>query len=237
MRRKIIPGSDMGDIFYQEVNDPRKQISTDQLAAIGAIAIAWNYVDAEVDTTLERVAAIDGHISLAVTSRINGFDGKIAIIKDAMIAVCNIPEEVRTIISATLGAAEEHKKYRDSVIHARILTADSAIAPANANRGTTYETIVTVEALNTLYERIITIYYEMIEIAYVTMMYAALPTVEGDERRSYEDTIQSCVFQLQCNQQLRARLPQLPKFPAEYRVRPKTVAPPAPPDPHRSEDG
>jgi hypothetical protein len=177
---------------------------------------------------LTYATAINFDLSLAVTSRINGFDGKVAIIKDAVLTVWSFPEEIIADINATLSAAEEHKRYRDSVIHARPLTSDSAVAPANANRGTTYETIVTVEALNALYDRVISIYHEMIEVTYIVMLYAAIPDVEGSVRQPYEDTARSCVAQLRHYQYLRSHLPPLPEFPAEYRVRPKTAKPPEP---------
>jgi hypothetical protein len=77
-----------------------------------------------------------------VTSRINGLD-----------------------VVQTLKVLEEsYKKYRDGIVHAWIIHPQEA-APSARQQGALYEVLVTVHALNTLYDHLAVLQNEMIAVS------------------------------------------------------------------------
>ena len=73
--------------------------------------------------------------SYEVTSRIHGIDGKIEIIKVAISSI-GASDDIKGVVGGTLGDDhfKKYKKYRDAVIHARVLDASAAIALAPVGR-------------------------------------------------------------------------------------------------------
>ncbi len=125
----------------------RKDLSENQLAWIGSVALAYNETEALLDLT---VTCSLGQLDLGheLTSRINGTDGKIEIIKTAMEKL-KAEQSIRDAIALTLGADgfAGLKKYRDRIIHARIRDAKNAIAESPASRGKFEEVLLIPKAL------------------------------------------------------------------------------------------
>jgi hypothetical protein len=109
--------------------DIRKDLLPEQLELIGAIAIAWNQIEDSIDTILPIALRVPFPLWLEVTTRINGFDGKIAILKGTLTHFRIVFGDFDPVIRETLGAVEQHKRYRDGVIHVRIADPTKATAP------------------------------------------------------------------------------------------------------------
>lgn len=150
MRRKS-----KGPRRYSNLNDIKNDLPTEQLAGIGAVSLAWNELESGIDFLLATSLKLATPMHLEVTSRINGFDGKIALIKAALKKVWQVPEDSCAVIADTFGAIEVYKRYRDGVVHALIVSRDSAVAQTAQRRGALDEILVTVDALDALYARII----------------------------------------------------------------------------------
>src|SRR5437870_4744448 len=89
-----------------------------QLAIIGAINVIWTRIERQVDAAMCIALAVPPQLWVDITSRINGFDGKIALIKRGAELYVRMPPDAMGLLSDILGAMEEHKRYRDGVIHA-----------------------------------------------------------------------------------------------------------------------
>jgi hypothetical protein len=109
-------------------------------------------------------SAYFSHTANEVLSRINGVDGKIELAKIGMLEL-SADEQTVNLLAQTLGEAgfKEHKKYRDAVIHARVSDAPAGIALSPARRGKIDEVLLTVDALNGLYDRLALVRLELIE--------------------------------------------------------------------------
>ena len=87
------------------------------------------------DAALIGIADIPRELSLDVTSRINGFDGKSAIIKAAARNNYRFAKDICRMIEDTCAACELHKRYRDGLIHAHIRDPNDPVAETAQRRG------------------------------------------------------------------------------------------------------
>lgn len=228
----------------KRTGDIRKDLSDAQLAGIGSIALAYNEAEALIDILVSLVLGLLTNTANEVTSRINGIDGKIELAKIGMREL-GADENTIGLLGQSLGDAgfKEYKKYRDAVIHARILHAPSGIALSPAKRGKLDEVLLTVDALNGLYNRLTLVRLELIEACNVAIrlfserrwapvraiaMQAATPPLEralglfDPPKRQYEQEIQEALSRYLQHQKRRLSLPPLPQFPEESPIPPVT---------------
>ena len=84
---------------YQDI---KKDFTAGQLAGIGAVAMAFNEAEFLLDCQIYSGLNLSGGIWTEVTSRINGIDGKMAIVK-AAVEDDRFPKPIRDAIAETLG--------------------------------------------------------------------------------------------------------------------------------------
>ena len=103
--------------------DIRKDTKPSHLASIGGITIAWNEIEALVDAVLGGAIDGPGMLRLEITVSDKWIpNGKTAIIKVAAKSHIGFPKSVCKMIEETCGVCERHKKFRDGVVHAHILS-------------------------------------------------------------------------------------------------------------------
>lgn len=219
--------------------DIKKDIKPERLAAIGALNVAWNDIEGAIDVCTCLAMEAPYPLWLDLTSRINGLDGKFAIIKKSAREHIRFPEKVATAICATIEAIAEHKTFRDSVIHARIIDPDEDVAPANASKGTQYEVIVSQKALDSLFDRLSCLQNEIDDVLHLfhfrCVVLRASRTgqsgVAGDPDAAR--ALRSIPFyfaQLQEHQKHRQSLAPLPSFPLKPPVPPASGGDPPNPE-------
>jgi hypothetical protein len=215
--------------------DIRKDLTEAQLAGIGSVAMAYNEAEVMIDILMSLSLGLLTRAANEITGRINGVDGKIALTKIGLREM-GASKEILTLTESTLGGFSEYKKYRDAVIHARILDAPNAIALTPAHRGKTQEVLLSVDALNGLYDRLFLIRMELIEISNMTirlfthrrfqpMMQATLGMLGAITHQAaalpkpqIEQEIQDAMSRYREHQKRRLSLQPLPKFPGESPV-------------------
>jgi hypothetical protein len=116
-----------------------QNIKPELLAAFGAVTLAWNQVDGMIDSILCAALQLHSDLRVDVRSRINGFDGKIGIIKKALQVHFGTFPDVCRFAQVSLGACELYKTYRDGVAHARPNRGDDPIAVTADKRGDSQE--------------------------------------------------------------------------------------------------
>lgn len=231
----------------KRTGDIRKDLNEAQLAGIGSIALAYNEAEVLIDILVSLVLGLLTNTAHEVTSRINGIDGKIELAKIGMREL-GADEKTVALLGQTFGDAgfKEYKKYRDAVIHARVLDAPTGIALSPAKRGKLDEVLLTVDALNGLYERLAFVRLELIEACNIAIRLfserrwapirkaASTLTPNADRlaaiadlpKRQYEQEIQAALSRYQEHQKNRLSLPPLPEFPEESRISPRTKGAP-----------
>jgi hypothetical protein len=135
--------------------DPRRELDVEQLAALGGVCLAWNDAEAMLDVLLCVCSMVPHAIWREFATRINGIEGKMAIIK----AACQNRYGIRDgwlheSITNTLDTTSEYRKYRDAIIHSRIIDRLAGVGEMAIRRGDIQEVLLTTVALNGLYDHI-----------------------------------------------------------------------------------
>jgi hypothetical protein len=217
--------------------DIRKDYSEKQLAKIGAVALAYNEAEIQIDALIHLAFNLTGPDALELLSRINGVDGKIEIAKSALSELGATPE-IQTLVSNSLGknGFQLLKQYRDAVIHARDLDTVSGIATTAVKRGVLYEVLLSDAALNGLYDRLVIIKDELVEATIIATRLVTIKSMNRLKRQltdllshthelpdrtkaKSEQAIQAVLSRYREHQTRRLSLPPLPEFPTESELR------------------
>lgn len=197
----------------------RIDLTEKQLIGIGLVAITYNEAEILIDVLLSSLLGTSPKMSLELTSRINGIDGKIELIKLG-VKDLESPASFLSLLTKSLGKEgnngfSELKKYRDGIIHARILDASLGIGLTPGKRGTIYDILLTSPALEAVAERLSIMRHELIEISNIIMKLRALV---GQPKLLREQEIQQLIPLYQQHQKNRLSLAPLPEFPSESEV-------------------
>ena len=213
-----------------------EEIGVTRLATIGAISLTWNSIEGAIDVALGLALEQPEPMWLEIASRMNGLEAKIDAIKAATKFIHRMPDTERVLIAHALGMAMEYKRYRDAVIHAKVLDPSSPVAPTTERKGKVDEVLITKEALVALYKRLGALLSEVdilprifgnLAIAHGRLI--ATKDAPANDKRSAARQVKSGFLQLQALQQNRTTLPPLPRFPDERPTHPNLEAPKEPP--------
>lgn len=225
-KRKVIPPWAMPKVY-----DIKRDVNADQLASIGAIILIWNHLELRLDEIMCDALNIHPRaLNIDVTSRINGFDGKIALTKAAIAKRFDFSTELSAVIADIFGLLEEHKRYRDGIAHIRLFEKDSLVAPTAQRKGIEDEIIISQDALDKLYGRLLWIHAGVIQInTLVLRANAVAMAFSKDDRQKAEDKREALISQLLLFHQSRKFLQPLPPFPEEPPTPPKSEVQESPP--------
>ncbi|MEJ0062594.1 MAG: hypothetical protein WDO70_05185 [Alphaproteobacteria bacterium] len=216
-------------------SDVKQNLSQEQLAAIGAVTIAWNEMELFINYLVCVCAWIPWPLVLEVTTRINGLEGQVQIIRKSIELHARmklIDDETVRNVGRSLDAILEFKKYRDAVVHARVLDSAHGIGELIRKQGKQEEVLLTVEALTGLYDRLALLREELV-LAFLIFrtIYRSAPLDSSRDDRpnkqSLAQAIQAYTAQFLPHQQARLSLPPLPSFPDLPPMPDWTATPPA----------
>jgi hypothetical protein len=160
MKRKVSARRQTRNWSY----DVYKDLTQAQLAGIGAVALAWNDAEAMYDLLLCVTLGLHHNSWRDVATRINGIDGKHAIIRRSItdrFGVSLVSNFIGAMIENTIGAVGELKGYRDAIIHSRVIDVRSSIGEAAGRQNKIQEVLLTETALSGVYERMIILRREL----------------------------------------------------------------------------
>jgi hypothetical protein len=212
MRRKAPPNIDRPSQPF----DIRKDLDQEWLALLGAICVAWNAVNEAIDIAVALVLDIEGEIYRDTVSRINGMDGKLAIIRKAIRLHGVIERQACDLIDRTIGFVSEYKIYRDSLIHAHIEHPEATTAISAQGRGSEFEVLITREALEAVYRGLVQLdseLEEVLEILNERRKELQRWLAPAPEKTPAARLIREYAAQLVVRQSERRALPPLPSFP------------------------
>ena len=148
--------------------DILKDFTSLQLASIGAVALAWNELEYQFDEMLGYGLVIQDGYGANVTTRLS-IENKIELMK-MVVRNAGLPEEALNPFIHAIGEYGRYKELRDSVIHARLVDADTAIGEVSHYKMKFSEILLSQEALENLYQRIVLLrdeFYFLIQIIYM----------------------------------------------------------------------
>lgn len=206
--------------YYHEVAyNALTEINPTRLKLIAAVAIEFTSLEAQIDVVLRDLLRLDWD-ETDVTSRINGFDGKVAIIKSVTAASPTLSGEPAKLVASTLGEIGTLKTYRDAVIHANIHEPKATMAQTSIKHGKPYEVDISVKTLRALLGRIRGFQMEMSAVFSVTSHHFTEVDLESDNYKDASEVIngrypQLHLRQLRKRQTMRKSLPVIPKLQEE----------------------
>jgi hypothetical protein len=199
-------------------DDIERDLSSKQLARVGAISFAYNNAEDKLTDLFAAATNLEDSLVLEVATRINGLDGIIAIILAGAKGL-GVSDETLRLIEDTLGenGFQKLKKYREAVIHARLVSAPNAIGQTIERRAKINEVLLSQEALDALYVHLNAINLELGAIGPILFVAKAVkstsfpvPLVELAERE-----LPNVMAQYQDYRNQRQALPPIPAFPSE----------------------
>ncbi|WP_156404935.1 hypothetical protein [Sphingomonas sp. Root241] len=208
---------------YQEF-DFLTDVDAKRLQLIGAISLAWNWLEGAIDAALGMALELHPSMWLEVSGRVNGMDAKLGIIRAS---VClfdgTIPVETQNLVKQTLTHVGDHKKLRDGVIHVRLVHPDAEVAETPQRRTNVDEVLISAAALQGLYDRLNLLAKEANEVAIYFKDRWLIQHTESDETRTQAAASfrQSMALLLDL-QKRRVALPPLPEFPATPQATPSS---------------
>jgi hypothetical protein len=197
--------------------DLKKDLGQEKLAAIGAIAMAYNKVEDQIEGLFGIATKLDGQILLEVGTRI-GIGEKVEIIKCAA-NLFGVDEEDKKCLSEALGKEVfiRLKGYRNAVIHARLINAPIGVGITFDRRAKINEVLLSEKALDALYHHLLALARELQCAASVLILAIEISTrAAGDPDRSAYEAAKpqnSSRFRRCCHK--RKSLPRIPDFPSE----------------------
>jgi hypothetical protein len=219
----------------------KADLSTNQLASIGAVAVAFNEAELLLDLMISVCLGFRStNLAADINSRINGADGKIEIIKSAL-AELGAPEAMRILLAEVLGknGFGDLKAYRDAIIHARIIDSDLGIGLSVPKRGKFTEILLTQEALDGVFDRLTLLREELIGLIQSMVPLVLLSEQEqadrvtgglgglfaqgnppSHKRKEVERRVEASMSLIREHQTRRLSLPPLPEFPERPEARP-----------------
>jgi hypothetical protein len=201
--------------------DIKRDIPRKQLAGIGALALAYNELEAVVDKLFFISTDLSKNLQLEVLTRINGVDGTIEIIKEA--AKLYLSEEEHKHLAEALGDGgfKLLKSYRDSVIHVRHLNYSSSVGVRVDRRARVFDVLVSQNALDAAFELLEALRMELfwcyLLISSVKSMNSREP---GDPKiKQLEPATENFRLLFKEGRRERLSLQPLPEFPSESELR------------------
>lgn len=200
------------------IGDIRADMSEKQLAAIGAVSLAYNEVERDIDLLFFSTTRLNANLQMEVSSRVNGIDGKIEIIKKGA-ATFPVNQTVLTWLAESLGdgAFKKLKSYRDAVVHARLLSSPASLGVVVGKRGKMSQVWLGEAALSSLYDHLAGLEREL--AAAVTLFtgilhYEAL-AADDPRRSSFEKEKAAWIARYHARRDSRLALQPIPQFPSE----------------------
>jgi hypothetical protein len=205
---------------YRKV-DIKKEIAVSQLAALGAMALAFNETEAALDRLFYAATELTSPLQLEVSTRIGGLDGKIPItIKGAaqFLSKDDVRQLEELLGDGSFGLL---KDYRDGAIHARHVNANTGIGVKVDRKARVYDYLIVETALNAAYDQLVAITNELDEAVSLLQWCKSLKSLASDDpkRAQVEEETGACRSRFQQCRTERLNLPPLPKFPSESELR------------------
>lgn len=195
----------------------RREIPQKQLAAIGALALAFNEVEATLDRMFFLVTLLPEHLQWEVSTRIGGIDGKIEIIKRGAKPLLDESDWLTLTDALGENGFKLLKSYRDGVIHVRHLNAATSVGIKVDSRAQLFDFLVRQDALEAGINLADALQRELGAANALLRTTTSLSNSVPDDPERASAEVLTIAFRAQFHKHRSARqaLPPFPEFPSE----------------------
>lgn len=141
------------------VQDIKRDLSSEQLAGIGAVAIAWNEIEFMLDVALYSGEELEASCLQDDLPR-RRLDDKIRHARKAADR-WRLPADYLKSIELTACAFSDLKDLRNAVVHSRVFDTQHGIGHRITAKGKVQEILLTTKALEWLYQQLIALCFEL----------------------------------------------------------------------------
>lgn len=140
-------------------HDIRRDLSTEQLAGIGAVAVAWNEIEFMLDVVLYSGEKRPASCLQDDLPR-KRLDEKIRHAGTAIVR-WGLSSEAMRCFENTAAAFSTFKELRNAVIHSRVFDSWNAIGHRFTPKGQLQEVLISAAALEWLYQQLLALCFEL----------------------------------------------------------------------------
>ena len=201
--------------------DIKRDIPQKQLAAIGALALAYNDVEAMIDKLFYASTSLPEHLQLEISTRIFGIDGTIEIIKAATKPLLSKDQQKQLADALGESGFKQMKSYRDGVIHARYVDFSTSVGVKVDRQAKVYDIFIRQDALDAAFNILLALKEELL-IAHLlisVLVYIKKLAADDPKKARYEALAANFQAQFLGYRRERLSLPPFPEFPSEPELR------------------
>lgn len=148
-------------------SDLEKAYTTGQLAKIGAIAIIWNRIEHRVEflmmVAFDRAFPSFG-MWMELLKSIKSLDRRMELLLQFAKESKVLTEKARNCIKVAFNAIHEYRKYRNAIVHSFVFDHANGIATHVDHTDKQWQVLVKIDALQTLYDNLLALDSELMEI-------------------------------------------------------------------------
>lgn len=146
-------------------SDPKKAYTTEQLAEIGAITLKWNQIEAHIEFIATFIVFTKSPFWLRIyTTKILSDKAKLNLLKECVSHATLLDEESKKCISDCFAQIDQCRAYRNAIIHHHIYDHEKGIGTYVDESHSSYQILVSIDALTTLYQILCSLLEELREI-------------------------------------------------------------------------
>jgi hypothetical protein len=147
--------------------DLEKAYTSEQLARIGAIALTWNRIEQRIEF-LMMMAFQDSFPSWRIWSEIqqgiSKLDRRISLLREISDESDILTAEAKSSIKNAFDAVFEYRRYRNAIVHSYVFDHKNGIATHVDHAHKPWQVLLTIDALNVLYDNLLALDVELMEI-------------------------------------------------------------------------
>jgi hypothetical protein len=145
--------------------DPKKAYSAEQLAEIGAIALKMNQIEAHIDFIGSHILFSKTPFWLQIaTNNALSMDKKLDLLGECLDRSVLMDDKSKNCIRDCFAEVKQCRAYRNAIIHHHIYDHEKGIGTFIDQKKKSYQILVSIEALTTLYSIMCSLLLEVREV-------------------------------------------------------------------------
>lgn len=166
-RMRRTPPSDLSLRPKRFEFDVEKAYTQEQLAKIAAIALVWNQIEARIEFLM--FVTFDHSFSslsmwLEVLRSIKSLDRRMELLSKFAEENKILNDAAKKCIKTAFDGVKDYRKYRNGIVHSYIFDHEKGIATHIDHTDKPWQILLTIEALTVLYDNLVLLSNELMEI-------------------------------------------------------------------------
>jgi hypothetical protein len=206
-------------------SDPKKAYTTEQLAEIGAVTLKWNQIEAHIEFIATFILFTKAPFWLRLSiNKLLSAKSRLNLLKECLKRAELLDDKSKHCIADCFAQVEQCRSYRNAIIHHHIYDHDKGIGSYVDEQHSSYQILVSIDALIILYRILCSLLDELREIDLLfrietdaqkpgTLDRTTREFHAFDDDKLKKDIIPQHTKRIMALQKSRKEMQQLPKFP------------------------